>query len=250
MPTELIHTWQSQGRTWQVLHRSSTSYLRTDGRMVAQMGSGLSDEEAINQAYLATEVFQINERQQEMALLPRLFEWPQSAELKAVAKDYEIHEASFTAERMGESGGAEGLASTGSSGHLVYAAFNHNAYAFLARAEAGKADRRAAGVWEFIGCYASAQEALAALPQRLAKLVGAEGIAQPPRLTLQRKHVSQAMRREAWVIAGTAIALPPLFALAWGFQWALKSWPWLLVAMCAAMFVGCAVALWWQRRQK
>jgi hypothetical protein len=74
MPTELVHTWQAQGRTWQMLHKPSAAYLRIDGRMVSQLGADLSTEEAIDQACLAAEMFQINERQQEMVLLPRLFE--------------------------------------------------------------------------------------------------------------------------------------------------------------------------------
>jgi hypothetical protein len=242
MPTELIHTWQAQGRNWQVLHKPSAAYLRTDGRTVSALGAELSAEEAIDQAYLAAEMFQINERAQEMALLPRLFEWPQSAELKAAAKGYEIHRASLA---EAGTGGAV------SSGHLVYAPFNHNAYVYLARAENSKA----AGMWEFMGCFASAQAAIAALPalrERLSGLDASAGMTQPVRLAFERRHLSQklraSLRTEAAVIAGTAVVLPVCFALAYGFQAGLKRWPWLLLVLCAVMFMSCAVALWRQRK--
>ena len=58
--------------------------------MIASLGEGLDIDEAITQAHLQTELFQINERAQEVTLLHRLYEKPRTDDIKAIAADYAL----------------------------------------------------------------------------------------------------------------------------------------------------------------
>lgn len=58
--------------------------------MIASLGEGLDIDEAITQAHLQTELFQINERAQEVTLLHRLYEKPHIDDIKAIAADYAL----------------------------------------------------------------------------------------------------------------------------------------------------------------
>ena len=86
--TECVARFTSHGREFMVLHKASAAYLRADGRMIASLGKGLDVDEAIAQTHLQTELFQINERAQEAALLHRLYEKPHTDDIKAIAADY------------------------------------------------------------------------------------------------------------------------------------------------------------------
>ena len=86
--TECVARFTSHGREFMVLHKVSAAYLRADGRMIASLGESLDIDEAITQAHLQTELFQINERAQETTLLHRLYEKPRTNDIKAIAADH------------------------------------------------------------------------------------------------------------------------------------------------------------------
>lgn len=205
--TECVEKFTSHGREFMVLHKDSAAYLRADGRMIASLGDGLSVKEAMAAAYLQAELFQIKEREQEAALMHRLYETPLPDEIKAIAADYEF--LTFSP-----------------AGDGVYAPFNHNGYAHTAHG------------WEFLGCFESVQEFAAKVAQMQAS--GALMLA-------KNKPVNKwlaGFKSETKVFAVIVICIAVLLALTYGVMQAFSRWPMILPLSMAAIFIGCAVVLW------
>jgi hypothetical protein len=211
--TECVASFTSHGREFTVLHKDSAAYLRADGRMIASLGAGLSADEAIAQSHLHAELFQINEREQEAALLHRLYEKPHSDEVKAIAADYLLLKLSPAGKNT-------------VPGDAVYAAFNHNSYAYTPQG------------WVFLGCFESAQQLQA----------HAFGIQTSDSLVLAScKPVGKwpaVFKKEGQVIAYTTVGLAVTFALAYGVQYAFNRWPITLPLLMGVIFIGCAGVLW------
>jgi hypothetical protein len=205
--TECVEKFTSHGREFMVLHKDSAAYLRAEGRMIASLGDGLSIEEAIAAAHLQAELFQIKEREQEAALMHRLYEMPLPEEIKAIAADYELLKFS-------------------PAGDGAYAPFNHNGYAHTAQG------------WEFIGCFESAQEFEAKVAQM--QVSGALMLAKNKRAN---KWLAS-FKSETKVFAVIVACLAVLLALAYGVQQAFSRWPMILPLLMGAVFIGCAVLLW------
>lgn len=210
--TECVASFTSLGREFMVLHKASAAYLRADGRMIASLGEGLDVDEAIAQAHLQAELFQINERVQEAALLHRLYEKPQTDEVKAIAADYELlNVPSGTNTKPGDA---------------VYAPFNHNGYAYTPQG------------WVFLACFESAQALEAHITAAQAEGTLVLASCKPVSKWLM------GLKKEGKVMVYTSIGLAVAFALAWGMRLVLSRWPIAIPLLMAAIFVGCGVVLW------
>lgn len=211
--TECIARFTSHGREFMVLHKASAAYLRTDGRMFASLGEDLDVDAAIAQAHLQAELFQINEREQETTLLHRLYEKPQTDEVKVIAADYELLKV-LPANTNAKAGDA------------VYAPFNHNGYAYTPQG------------WVFVGCFESEQQLEAHITA-----AQAEGMLVLASCKAGSKWLA-GLKKEGKVMGYTSIGLAVAFALAWGMRLVLSRWPIAIPLLMAAIFVGCGVALW------
>jgi hypothetical protein len=209
---DAVEQFTSHGREFTVLHKDSASYLRADGRMVAELGGGLSISQAIAFGRLQAEVFQVNERAQEVLLLHRLYEIPLPIEMKAIAIEYALLKVA--------------------GGDCVYAAFNHNAYVYTAQG------------WQFLGVYESAEQLQFCLPQELA------GRGLRPAPFLLRPLAAGGFRRNLKLLAYTLSGLGVALGFGWALQALIGRWPISLPLAMGAIFLGCAVALYQSRKDR
>lgn len=220
--TECVARFTSHGREFMVLHKASAAYLRADGRMIASLGEGLDVDEAIAQAHFQAELFQINERVQEAALLHRLYEMPRTDDIQAIAADYVL--IKLPAGQHTQTGDA------------VYAPFNHNGYAYTLQG------------WVFLGCFESAQQLEAHIASEQVKDALAPTQCKPA--SKRFKNLKEGLQKETKVMGYVAIGLAIAFALAYGVRSVLSSWPIVIALLMGAIFVGCAVALWKSKAAK
>ena len=213
--TECVARFTSRGREFMMLHKASAAYLRANGRMIASLGEGLDIDEAITQAHLQTELFQINERAQETTLLHRLYEKPHTDDIQAIAADYVL--IKLPAGQHTQTGDA------------VYAPFNHNGYAYTLQG------------WVFLGCFESAQLLEAYALERQAN--GALVLSSCKPASKWVKNLKEGLQKEAKVMGYVTIGLAVAFVFAYGVRSVLSSWPIVIPLLMGAIFVGCAVAL-------
>lgn len=210
--TECVASFTSHGREFTVLHNDSAAYLRADGRMIDSLSGDLSIDEAIAQAHLQAELFQIKEREHEATLLHRLYEKPQTDEVKAIAADYELIKVP--------------AGTNTKPGDAVYVPFNHNGYAYTPRG------------WVFLRCFESAQVLEAHITEALAKGTLVLASCKPV-----SKWVA-GLKKEGKVMVYTSIGLAVAFALAYGVRHVSSRWPIAIPLLMGVIFVGCGVALW------
>ncbi len=239
MTTDCIDTFEMCGRQFSVLWKPSATYLRADGRMWgSSLGEDLSQQEAIEQAKLRAVMLLINEREQEEGLVHRLFESPMTDEVAALAKDYVLFSTSLPM----EPGSIVPV-----QADVVYAPFNQNTYLCTMQG------------WQYVGSFPSQAEAAAALlpwcqaqqahPCREAHrkfLSGALGCGTVDGATLSRTQRFWKSARSAFFVV---VFLATMFGLCWLWYRAVETWPWVLPALMAVMFVMCGVALWSQRKK-
>ena len=239
MATECIDTFEMCGRQFMVLWKPSATYLRADGRMWGgSLGEDLSQQEAIEQAKLRAVMLLINEREQEEGLVHRLFESPMAEEVAALAKDSVL----FTVSLPMEPGSI-----VPAQADVVYAPFNQNTYLCTMKG------------WQYVGSFPSQDDATAALapwcqaqqahPCREAHrkfLSGAMGGGTVDGAKLSRtQRFWKSLRTEFFVL----VFFATMFGLCWLWYRAVETWPWVLPALAAVMFVMCGVALWLQRKK-
>jgi hypothetical protein len=214
--TECVASFKSHGRDFLVLHKDSAAYLRADGRMIASLGGDLSVEESVAQGRLHAELFQIKEREQEVALLHRLYETPQTGEVKAIAANYTLLKLPPANNQK-------------HPGDAVYAAFNHNGYAHTAQG------------WVFLGCFESVGEL-----EAHAQEAQANGTLVFSRFKPASRWIA-GLKKESKVMAYTTIGLVAAFAIAYGIRYVFSHWPVAIPLSMGAIFIGCAMAMWWKK---
>ena len=173
-------------------------------------------DEAITQAHLQTELFQINERAQEAALLHRLYEKPRTDDIKAIAADYVL--IKLPAGQCTQ------------TGDVVYAPFNHNGYAHMLQG------------WIFLGCFKSVQQLEAHIASAQAK--GTLVLTHCRPVGKWVKNLKEGLKKEAKVMGFVTIGLAVVFVFSYGVRFVLSNWPIVIPLLIGAIFVGCAVALW------
>ena len=234
MPTELIHRFVLHGREFLVLHKASACYLRADGRMWADLGAGLEPDEAIELAHIQAELRVMQEREQESALVHRLWEQPLAPEVAALAGDYVCHTLEVPHPQA-----AVAACGVTVAVDAVYAPFNHNAYICTTQG------------WRWVNTFESTSDAWAALPQwvQAHPWEGAspctDHVHRHPNHTKPMPSFGSRLSTEVLVALGLIVLVGLSFAL----HWAINRWPVLLVVLCAVVFVGVGMGLWWQRRE-